>query len=508
MTRRVLVVDDDAAILEVLEMRLNAMGFDVTATRDPEVAVTAVERSRFDLALLDLRMEPMDGIRLMEALHTRLPRLPVLIMTAHGTIETAVDAVQRGAFDYLTKPFVRDELRAKIGRALATRRWARDRERLLAVGQTLSSSGVMERVLDAVAQATVETTEAERCVVFQLQQGRLLPMASAGSPPPSWPALESAARAAMEKGVPATFPGTDTSAIVAAPLLVQRGPAGALVIETPARVEPTEDDLELLALFSSQAAVAIRITHELERLRSGALAALGRMATQVAHELKNPLAGLRLYARHLEHRLTKNGDGEGAGLAQKISGTVDHLAAVVSEITAFGRPPELHRGPVGVHALLDECVSFAQARITTEGIEIFRAYDPAAPAQAMVDGRELRKAFLNLILNGLESLAPGGRLTVTTAWAPETKTLTVTIEDTGAGMADETLARIFDLFFTTKPHGTGLGMAIARSVMDLHGGELTVHSVVGQGTRVVARLPLDGGGPRDAAPASSEGTPA
>src|SRR5215813_677687 len=314
--RRMLVVDDDAAILEVLQMRLAAMGFAVTATPDPQQAIAAAHEGRFDLALVDLRMEPMDGIQLMEELHAHQPRLPVLIMTAHGTIETAVDAVQRGAFDYLTKPFVRDELRAKIGRALTTRRWARDRERLLAVGQTLASSGVMDRVLDAVAQATVETTEAERCVVFQLLQGRLLPMASAGSPPPSWPALETAARAAMDKGVPTTFPGAETGAIVAAPLLVHRGPAGALVIETPARVEPTEDDLELLALFSSQAAVAIRNTHELERLRSGALAALGRMATQVAHELKNPLAGLRLYARHLEQRLAKS-DSEGAARSEE-----------------------------------------------------------------------------------------------------------------------------------------------------------------------------------------------
>ncbi|HUF93653.1 MAG TPA: response regulator, partial [Candidatus Limnocylindria bacterium] len=125
-----LVVDDDGAILEVLQMRLVAMGFDVTGTSDAQTALAALEAGRFDLALLDLRMQPMDGIALMEALHARQPRLPVLIMTAHATIETAVQAVQRGAFDYLTKPFVRDELRAKIGRALATRRWARDRERL------------------------------------------------------------------------------------------------------------------------------------------------------------------------------------------------------------------------------------------------------------------------------------------------------------------------------------------------------------------------------------------
>jgi signal transduction histidine kinase len=495
MRRKLLVVDDDVAILEVLEMRLTSMGFEVTATPEPERAVAAAHQTRFDLALLDLRMEPLDGIRLMEQLHGQQPRLPVLIMTAHGTIETAVEAVQRGAFDYLTKPFVRDELRAKIGRALAARRWARDRERLLFVGETLASSGVMGRILDAVAHAAVETIDAERCVVFQLTEGRLVAMASTGAPPASWSTLESAASLAITKGAPTTMTGADGQVLVAAPLVVERGPAGALVIEAPARVEPTDDDLDLLALFSAQAAVAIRNTHELGRLRSGALAALGRMATQVAHELKNPLAGLRLYARHLEQRLDARGDGDAAGLARKITSTVDHLASVVSEITAFGRPPELHRVPISLHALLDECLSFARARCTTESLHVDRVYDPACP-EVCVDARELRKAFLNLLLNGLEALEPHGRLTVTTSYAAEARTVAVDIEDTGAGMSEETLSRAFDLFFTTKPEGTGLGMALARSVIDLHGGALDVHSAPGRGTRVRVRLPVGDEGAR------------
>jgi len=497
--RRVLIVDDDAAILEVLEMRLSSMGFEVAATTEAVKALEAGEAGRFDLALLDLRMEPVDGIRLMEALHARQPRLPVLIMTAHGTIETAVEAVQRGAFDYLTKPFVRDELRSKIRRALAARRWARDRERLITVGETFASSGVMARILDAIAQAAVETTEAERSVVFQLQTGRLVPMASAGSPPPSWNALENAAAQAIDKGAPLTVAGAESRVIAAAPLVVQRGPVGALVIETPARVEPTEDDLELLALFSSQAAIAIRNTHELERLRSGALAALGRMATQVAHELKNPLAGLRLYARHLEHRLEDAGDATSVELARKVTSTVDHLAAVVSEITAFGRQPELRRAPTALAPLLDECITLARARCPAEGIEVVTSYDAACP-EVEADARELRKAFLNLILNALEALEHRGRLSVSTAWAADTGVVTVAIDDTGPGMSDETLARAFDLFFTTKPEGTGLGMAVARSVVDLHGGELGVQSAPGAGTRVrvrlPARVPLAGGGPR------------
>jgi signal transduction histidine kinase len=482
--QKVLVMDDDAAILEVLEMRLSTMGFDVTATSDPRKALEAVEAARFDLALLDLRMEPLDGIRVMEALHARQPRLPVLIMTAHGTIQTAVEAVRRGAFDYLTKPFVRDELRSKIARTLAARRWARDRERLLTVGQALASSGVMARVLDAVAQATLEATDADRCVVFQFEQGRLVPMASAGSPPPSWERLEAAATAAMGKGVPMTTSGFlesgEGGTVVAAPLVVQRGPAGALVIEASARLEPAEEDLETLALFSSQAAIAIRNTLDLERLKSGA----------VAHEVKNPLAGLRLYVRHLEQRLAKTGDAEARDLAGKVAMTVDHLGSVVAEITAFGRPPELRREAAAIHPLLDECLELARARRPTDDVEIVRSYDPTCPT-AQVDARELRKAFLNLILNALEALEGGGRLTVATAYSPATGSVTVTIEDTGPGMTEETLSRAFDLFFTTKPDGTGLGMSIARSVINLHAGELTVSSRPGHGTRVEARLPLE-----------------
>src|SRR5258706_10826509 len=150
--RTMLVVDDDAAILEVLEMRLASMGFAVTATSDPDKAIGAVQEGRFDLALIDLRMEPMDGIRLMEQLHAHQPRLPVLIMTAHGTIETAVEAVQRGAFDYLTQPFLPDELRSKIARTLAPRRWARERDRLLTDGHDLPPAGVVSPLLHLSGQ--------------------------------------------------------------------------------------------------------------------------------------------------------------------------------------------------------------------------------------------------------------------------------------------------------------------------------------------------------------------
>jgi signal transduction histidine kinase len=349
---------------------------------------------------------------------------------------------------------------------------------------------MMPRVLEAVAQAAVETTEAERSVVFLLTDARLVPMAAAGPPADALQSLKAAAAAAMEKGTPTSSREPDGRTIVAAPLVVQRDPAGALVIETPPLVEPAEEDLELLAIFSAQAAIAIRNTYEIERLRSGALAALGRMATQVAHEIKNPLAGLRLYARHLESRLSTKGDESGADVARKLTATVDHLADVVSDISAFGRPPELHRSFIDLHALLDECLTFAKARLARDGVEVITRYDASCPA-AWLDAREMRKAFLNLVLNGLEALGAGGRLTVATACSSADRAVTVTVEDTGAGMNEDTVARIFDLFYTTKPEGTGLGMAIVRSAVDRHHGDLAIESAPGRGTRVTVRLPLE-----------------
>lgn len=488
MKGRVLVVDDDPEIREVLQMRLEAMGLEVAAAGGSREALAALDAGGFDLALFDLRMEPMDGIALMEAARQRQPGLPVLIMTAHGSIEDAVAAIQRGAFDYLTKPFVPDELRARVGRALSERRWTRDRGRLKAVGETLASSGMMERILDSVAQATVEATEAERAVVFLMEKGQVVPMASAGTQPKAWEPLQAAAQAAIAKGVPTTVTGGEGRVALAAPLVVKNGPVGALVVECAERVTPGPEDLELLALFSFQATVALKNAHELSQLRSGALAALGRMATQVAHELKNPLGGLKLYARHLEKRLSDSADSELSELAQKIGRAVDHLANLVTEITAYGRPPELKREPVKIAQLLDDCLSLAHDRLAGTRVQVVRQDDPSIPV-ALLDSRELRKVFLNLLLNALEAMGREGTLTVGTSYHADEGMIQVTVADTGCGMSEETLSRVFDLFFTTKPQGTGLGMAIARSVVDLHGGRIDIESRLGQGTRVRVLLP-------------------
>jgi DNA-binding response OmpR family regulator len=350
----VLVVDDDPHILEVLEMRLEAMGFTVTALEDAREALRQVGERSFDLALIDLRMEPVDGLALMKAAHERQARLPVLIMTAHGTIETAVDAIKEGAFDFLTKPFVPEELSGKIRRALSERRWARDRELLGSVGQTLTSTSAIERVLDVVARAALDAAETERTVVFLREGDQLVAKATAGASPVPVEDLEGIAESAMAKREPVKLAGDGDRITLAAPFLVDGIARGALVVENPSYVVPTEDDMGYLMLFAAQAAVALKNAQELERCRSGALLALGRVATQVAHELNNPLGGLMLFVRLLGERLDEAGDADGVGLAQKAAHAIDRLAALVRDITAYGRAMDLERCPTRVNDLVDE----------------------------------------------------------------------------------------------------------------------------------------------------------
>lgn len=114
---RILVVDDDTNLLDLMLMRLEASGYDVTAIDHENRAREAAAREIFDVAVVDLQLVKQDGLLLMDELHSMQPEMPVIILTAHGSIENAVEAMERGAFTYLTKPFDSRELILQIERA-------------------------------------------------------------------------------------------------------------------------------------------------------------------------------------------------------------------------------------------------------------------------------------------------------------------------------------------------------------------------------------------------------
>ncbi|MGZ8393534.1 MAG: sigma-54-dependent transcriptional regulator [Nitrospira sp.] len=156
---RILVVDDDEGLLHLLKMRLSAMGFSVTPCTGGQDAIMAARQETFDIAITDLRLRAEDGLALTEELLHIQPGLPVIILTAHGSIPNAVEAMQRGAFGYLTKPFDDKELKASIDKALIQLRMTREIQRLKSLVKELyglenviARSPAMQRLFQQVAQ--------------------------------------------------------------------------------------------------------------------------------------------------------------------------------------------------------------------------------------------------------------------------------------------------------------------------------------------------------------------
>jgi signal transduction histidine kinase len=338
-----------------------------------------------------------------------------------------------------------------------------------------------------VVQTTVDATATKRAAVFLREGDAFVLRASAGTSVVADDELVKAAEAAMTRGEPTAVPVEPEHLVLATPLRVEGRVRGVLAAETVQTVVPTTEDLSLLALFASHAAIALRSSHDLERARSGALAALGRVASQVAHEINNPLGGLKIYANLVGKRLATHGDRHGVDLAGKIGQAVDRLAALVSDITAYGRPPELHPEPTDPDELVHECLALVEDRIQERKIRVVPQQDGSL-GLLMLDAREIHKALMNVLVNAIEAMEPGGTLDVRTGRRDDGM-VCIRIADTGCGMEPTTLGRAYDLFFTTKPGGTGLGMAIVRSAVERHGGRVTIETAPGKGTAVELTLP-------------------
>lgn len=215
------------------------------------------------------------------------------------------------------------------------------------------------------------------------------------------------------------------------------------------------------------------------------IAALGRAAAQVAHEVKNPLAGLLLYSLHLKGKATNFSESE-TYLVDKIVETINHLINRVEQIMGYARPVSLTLRPGNVSHFVKDILDLLKPQVTANKVEVRLSLDQQ-PAYAMVDEASVRGALMNLILNAVEAMPEGGVLNVAIDRTDEMLRLEIT--DTGRGIAEEEVKKIFEPFFTTKAQGLGLGMPYAKKIIDQHGGTMSLNSRPGEGTTISVTLP-------------------
>jgi len=227
------------------------------------------------------------------------------------------------------------------------------------------------------------------------------------------------------------------------------------------------------------------------------LSVFGSIAAGVAHEVKNPLGGIRGAAELLAARAN---DGKTIDAAALIVREVDRISALVDDLMLFTQGETVRLAPVNLHRVLDDVLDLLALDPISEGVELRRLYDPSIP-DVLVDADRLTQVFLNLCRNAYQAMeGRGGRLTITTGMPLERRITTpegehfpalrVEIADSGPGVEAEVLDKLATPFFTTRVGGTGLGLALSRHWLARHDGTLRIESQPGEGTRVQVELPL------------------
>ncbi len=217
------------------------------------------------------------------------------------------------------------------------------------------------------------------------------------------------------------------------------------------------------------------------------LAALGRITAGVAHEVKNPLNSMRLWLENLKEALPKDSDDDARQAVNVLDKEIDRLDAVVKRFLDFTRPMDVRLEATQLADILNDVLQVARPQLEKSGIRVAQLIPIDVP-QVYADRALLKQAILNLVLNAAEAMPDGGQLSLVLSRRGDMAEITVA--DTGKGIPPENKQKIFQLFFTTSPGGSGIGLATAFRIVQLHNGSIDFTSEVGRGTTFRIELPI------------------
>lgn len=482
---RVLVVDDELSNRKLLTTLLEHEGYEVVAASGGREALDLLAREEVDLVLLDLMMPELDGLAVLKELSEsgRLPELPVVVTTALTDREVRLQALGRGAVDFVVKPFDRLELVCRVATLVELRHLRR------------------QAMAQAREQATAKMATRIRQALEDLPLFLYCARASEGGFEPLWVIGDVVGLMGLsdetfgkEEWLRQVHP--DSREEVRSTLHLSTGASaepwkiqyrwnhpslGERWMLTVGRVE-RQQGLSFGAHFD------VTETKDLERqfLQAQKMEAIGRLAGGIAHDFNNLLAiimSLTGFARASVH------DPQVLEDLDEVLKASERAAGLTRQLLTFSRRHPVSRRPTDLNLRLSQLGRLLENSLGERvQLDLITGKEPAV---VRIDPVQFDQLVLNLAVNARDAMPNGGRLRIELSPPGPSERVRLTVRDTGTGMDQETQLRIFEPFFTTKEvgRGTGLGLATCKTVVEEARGTITIESEVGRGTTFIVEFP-------------------
>jgi two-component system, OmpR family, phosphate regulon sensor histidine kinase PhoR len=482
---RVLVVDDERPIREGCHRVLTAKNYDVTTAENGHAALEILEREAVDLILLDLKMPVLSGEEVLQAVQEHYSDIPVIIITGHGTVDTAVECMKNGAYDFITKPFQIDQFLATVNRASEKRKLEQQarlyqEENVRNLYDLHLEKSRLLTMINCMANGVMVTNRNMEVVLHNPVLMQLLDIKDKlDTPVPILKITDDDALIKTLEGILGQGAGKSES-------ISQEIQVGARVlraISAPA-LGPERQILGTVTVLED-----ITPFKQLDQMKTD-------FVNMVAHELRSPLVSIRQLQSVIIEGLTGPLNEKQKDYLSRGMSKIDALLSLINDLLDIAKIEAgtyvQHRVPTDVGKLIQETVDLMAPRAEQQGITISCEYHDLRQVQA--DPKNMEKVLNNLLSNAINYSPNGGSVAIRARGLGEF--VEIQVKDTGVGIPEAELPKIFDKFYrvkhpeTRKVIGTGLGLAIVKSVVEAHNGTIEVHSTLGRGSTFTIRLPM------------------
>lgn len=507
---RIVIIDDEEDIREITSITLEDAGYQVATAQDGEAGLTMCREISPQIVVTDIRMPKMDGIGVLSALKQEMPETEVIVVTAFGEMDVAIQALRLDASDFITKPIGNDALLLALDRArerYTARKRRRDYTELLekAHAQTLQelirTVTFQNNLIEGSMDGIVACDDQEQVVIYNKAAAAILGVSKMS-------ALEgmdldrffpSGEKTRLREALDGDgCGGPHRLSLYETKLLGKNGETIPVQLSAAALFDENGEtglvlflrDLRELRRLEREMADQARILHQ-DKMMS-----LGRLAASVVHEINNPLSGilnyLRLMARIIGRGpLSPERQKKFAGYLDLVEKETRRCSRIISSLLTFSRKSPPSFGVVDVADVLDRCALLSRHKLDLSNIRLSVETDDNLP-QVEGDPNGLQQCVINLVFNAIDAMPEGGDLTLEGRHDSAAGQVIIRVKDTGTGIPESELEAIFEPFHTTKKEGCGVGLGLSTvyGIVQRHRGKIQVETRVGQGSTFIISLPV------------------